>query len=216
MNHFDVTEWADFARGTVSAEVFAAMEGHLSMGCEKCRRTVEMFQKLVPMARAEATMEVPEFAVHCAKAIAALARPERVEVAPRLGSRLLFDSFLAPMPAGIRSQNRITRQTLYETGDYAVDLRQEYERVSGRVTLVGQIGNRTAPETPVASVPVYLRCGRKVVAHATSNQFGEFQIEYTPQRNLRLDIPVASSGRSGAAKKEGVSRRAKGRQGELT
>jgi len=214
MKHFDIVEWADFVRGIPGGSRQADMEAHLETGCARCRRTVEMFQKLIPIARNEAELEVPEYVVHCARALAALARPERIQVNSRGVSRLVFDSFLEPLPAGVRSQHRVTRQTLYETGDYSVDLRQEFERGSGRVTLVGQIGNRTTPELPVASVPVYLRSGRTVVAHTTSNQFGEFQLAYSPRRNLRLEIPVQANRRYRVAG-TGGSRRSKGRQGEL-
>lgn len=214
MTHFDEIEWADFARGMLSAARRVAMEEHLSLGCAKCRRTMETFTKLVPAARADASLEVPDYVVHCAKAVAALIRPDRVEVTPRLAARLLFDSFLEPMPAGVRSQHRLTRQTLYETGEYAIDLRQEYERGSGRVTLVGQIGNRNTPESPVGAVPVYLRCGRNLVAQATSNQFGEFEMEYSPRRNLRLEIPVEGENRRRVASRRG-SGRTRGDQGGL-
>lgn len=215
MKHFDVTEWADFARGMLPAAQRAAMDEHLSLGCAKCRGMMGMFEKLIPAARADASLEVPEYAVHCAKALAALIRPERVEVKPRLAARLLFDSFLEPMPVGVRSQHRLTRQTLYETGEYAIDLRQEYERGSGRVTLVGQIGNRIAPECPVGAVPVYLRCGRNLVAQATSNQFGEFEMEYSPRRNLRLEIPVNPENRRRAASRGRGARRVRGHEGGL-
>ncbi|MFB3826836.1 MAG: hypothetical protein ACE15B_08705 [Bryobacteraceae bacterium] len=185
------------------------MQDHLDAGCEKCRRAANIFAKLAPIARAEALTEVPEYVVHCAKAIAALARPERVEITPRSAARLIFDSFLEPMPAGVRSHHRLTRQTLYETGRYAVDLRQEFERGSSRITLVGQIANREAPDTPVSDSPVYLVSGKTVVAQAKSNQFGEFQMEYTPHRNLRLRIPLAGDLGSSLKAGSGRSRRTK-------
>lgn len=209
MKHFDITQWADFGRGLTAGPEARTMQEHLDAGCEKCRRAAYIFAKLTPLARAEASTEVPEYVVHCAKAIAALARPERVEITPSRAARLLFDSFLEPMPAGVRSQHRLMRQTLYEAGRYAVDLRQECERGSARITLLGQIADREAPDTPVSDSPVYLVSGKTVVAQATSNQFGEFQMEYSPRRNLRLRIPLA--GRRGNSLKtdSGRSRRKK-------
>ena len=53
--------------------------------------------------------------------------------------RLQFDSFLKPLPVGLRSQHRMTRQTLYRAGNYTVDLGQEYERAGSLITLSGQV-----------------------------------------------------------------------------
>src|SRR5574340_163903 len=209
MKHFDITQWADYTRGLIAEPEARTMLEHLDSGCEKCRRAANVFAKLTPLARAEASTEVPEYVVHCAKAIAALARPESVEITPRSAARLLFDSFLEPMPAGVRSQHSLTRQTRYEAGRYAVDLRQEFERGSSRITLLGQIADREAPDTPVSESPVYLISGKTVVAQATSNQFGEFQMEYSPRRNLRLQIPLAGDSGGWLRTGSGRSRRKK-------
>jgi hypothetical protein len=101
---------------------------------------------------------------------------------------LVFDSFREPLPAGVRSQHRVSRQTLYEAGDYAVDLRQEHERGGARVTMVGQVASRKEPGRALAGVAVVLSSGSSVLAKTVSNEFGEFQMEYPPARDLRLDI----------------------------
>lgn len=186
MTHFDITQWADYVRGLGEPAARTAMAEHLSAGCRKCRATVEAFQKILPAAAAEARYEAPEYAVHCAKAIYVLQRPETVRILPGLRGRLVFDSFCDPLPAGVRSQHRISRQTLYEAGDYAMDLRQEHERGSSQVTLVGQIVKRTDPGTGLADVPVCLLSGKSVVARAVSNRYGEFQMQYDPRKRLRL------------------------------
>ncbi len=190
MKHFEITQWADYARGLVDPAAHTAMAEHLSAGCMKCQSTVSMFEKLVPAARAEVRHQVPEYAVHCAKAIYVLQQPETVHILSGLRSKLVFDSFCEPLPAGVRSQHRISRQTLYEAGDYAMDLRQEHERGSRQVTLVGQIAKRSEPAAAVADVPVYLLAGKSVVARAVSNEFGEFQMEYDPRKHLRLYASV--------------------------
>lgn len=192
MKHFDITQWADYARGLADPAARTAMAEHLSAGCRKCQTTVSLLEKVVPAAKAEVSHQVPDYAVHCAKAIYVLQQPETVHILSGLRSKLVFDSFCEPMPAGVRSQHRISRQTLYEAGDYAMDLRQEHERGSRQVTLVGQIARRTAPGQAVADVPVYLLAGKSVVARTVSNQFGEFQMEYDPRKHLRLYASVES------------------------
>ncbi len=193
MKHFDITQWADYVRGLGDSVARTAMAEHLSGGCRKCQATVALFEKMAPVAQAEVRLQVPDYAVHCAKAIYVLQQPETVQLLPGLRSKLVFDSFTMPLPAGVRSQHAISRQTLYEAGDYAMDLRQEHERGSRQVTLVGQIASRKDPGNPVAGIPVCLLSGRTVVARAVSNQFGEFQMEYGPRKHLRLYASVEPS-----------------------
>jgi hypothetical protein len=188
MMHFEITEWADFVRGLVAPVRRGAMDRHLTDGCEKCRRTVDVLGRVESLARAEKYYEVPEFAIHCARAIFALEQPRQVRILDRLTGLLVFDSFREPLPAGVRSQHRVSRQTLYEAGEFAVDLRQEHDRGGSRVTMVGQIASRKEPGRALAGVDVVLSTGAAVLAKTVSNEFGEFQMEYPPSRNLRLDI----------------------------
>ena len=172
------------------------MRGHLAGGCRKCRRSAEILGRIARLAAAECRYEVPEFAVHCARSIYGLEQPREVRVPGGLLGRLVFDSFREPLPAGVRSQHRISRQTLYEAGEYALDLRQEQERGAARVSVVGQIASRKEPGRAFAGVPVALFAGASVLARSVSNEFGEFQIEYAPARDLRLDVGVAEGPRS--------------------
>lgn len=190
MRHYDITQWADFVRGHVEPTGHAAMAEHLSESCGKCQATATLLKKTVTVAGDEAHYEVPDYVVHCAKAISVLQFPETVHILSGTRSRMVFDSFREPLPAGVRSQQRISRQTLYEAGDYSLDLRQENERGSRQVTLVGQIANRKQPGLPVVDVPVYLLSGKSVVARAVSNEFGEFQMAYVPRTHLQLYAPV--------------------------
>lgn len=196
MKHFEIADWSDFVRGLVTEERREAMRGHLAGGCRKCRRSAEILGRIARLAAAECRYEVPEFAVHCARSIYGLEQPREVRVPGGLLGRLVFDSFREPLPAGVRSQHRISRQTLYEAGEYALDLRQEQERGAARVSVVGQIASRKEPGRAFAGVPVALFAGASVLARSVSNEFGEFQIEYAPARDLRLDVGVAEGPRS--------------------
>ena len=88
----------------------------------------------------------------------------------------------------------MTRQAMYRAGNYYLDLRMESEPETRRVSMVGQIANRRAPERSVANVPIVLTSDRDVVARAVSNEFGEFQLGYEPAKHLRLHVPISSSG----------------------
>src|SRR2546426_7974427 len=195
MKHFELAEWADFVRGLVEKSARLPMEHHLASGCRKCRHTADLLRKLVTAARNDSQVQVPDHGVRCAHAIFFLQQPEKVQILPRIPARLLYDSFREPLPAGLRTQQRLSRQYLYQAGDYSLDLRLENERGSPRVALVGQIQNRKQPGKRLGSVPVQLLSGKQVLAQATSNSLGEFQMEYEPSKHLRLYVPVRQAGK---------------------
>jgi hypothetical protein len=194
VKHYEITEWLDYARGFVGEAKRNEMAGHLGRQCKSCQSTLQLLVRLVSAAQADAKYEVPEGALHMARSIYALQRPERVEVLPRLLAHLVFDSFREPAMAGVRGQQGITRQAMYEAGDYSVDLRMEQERGAALVALVGQIVNRALPDQKVADIPVVLMAGTEVLGRARSNQFGEFQLEYEPRQPLILHVPVERAG----------------------
>src|SRR5437870_7897928 len=182
MKHFDIDKWTDFIRGLVEDSARVAMERHLASGCRKCRHTADLLHKLVTATRNDSQVRVPDYALRCARAIFFLQQPEKVQILPRIPARLLYDSFREPLPAGVRTQQRLSRQALYQAGDYSLDLRLENERGGPRVALVGQIQNRKQPGKRLGSVPVQLLSGKQVLAQATSNSLGEFQMEYEPSK----------------------------------
>ncbi len=190
MTHFEHMEWADYVRGMTDEAHRAAMQAHLEIGCKKCKRTETILRGLAAVGAAEGNYQVPQSAVRCARAIFAFQQPEKVYRLPRLLARLVYDSFREPLPAGVRTQQRRSRQSLYEAGDFQLDLRVEQERGSSQVSLVGQIENRREPARGVSSLPVFLSSGKRVVARTVSNQFGEFHLNYEPKSHLRLCVPV--------------------------
>jgi len=195
MKHFELAEWTDFVRGLVEKSARLPLEHHLASGCRKCRHIADLLRKLVIAARNDSQVQVPDYALRCARAIFLLQQPEKVEILPRIPARLLYDSFREPLPAGLRTQQRLSRQCLYQAGDYSLDLRLENERASPRVALVGQIQNRKQPGKRLGSVPVQLLSGKQVLAQATSNSLGEFQMEYEPSKHLRLYVPARQAGK---------------------
>src|SRR2546427_11244640 len=195
MNHFDISKWADFVRGLIEESAQVDMERHLASGCRKCRHTAELLRKVAAAARSDSHVQAPDYALRCARAIFLLQQPEKVQILPRIPARVLYDSFREPLPAGVRTQQRLSRQALYQAGDYSLHVWLENERGSSRVALVGQIQNRKEPGKRLGSVPVQLLSGKQVLAQATSNSMGEFQMEYEPSKHLRLYVPVRQAGK---------------------
>jgi hypothetical protein len=192
--HFDLTEWADYARNLVSPEQQTQMLAHLSSGCSKCEKIEQLFGKFAVVCARESAYKVPEVAERQVKALFAINRPERRSALQRVWGALVYDSVNDPQPVGVRGTHQISRQVLFHAGDYSVDLRFEHEKGSSSMVLVGQISNQKAPEDLMANMPVILLAGEREVTRSLSNSFGEFQMEYVPETDLRLLVPMESRG----------------------
>lgn len=191
MKHFDLTEWADYVRGVTDAQT-SALEDHLRTGCSACAGLVARLRAVVELAAVDEQYEPPPHALRFARAAFSLREPEPRWGLPAVVARVVFDSLEAVAPAGVRGPvEEISRQTLFEAGDYAVHLRFEQPAGTSRVRLVGQVSDRRAPDPPFAHVPIVLAHGRTVVARSLSNEFGEFQLEYEPRTALTLHLSVS-------------------------
>ncbi len=188
MDHYEISQWADFTRGTARPGERAAMKAHLLTKCAKCNRTAKVLRRVTAIALAEGKYQVPAHVVQEVRAIYALRGPEKVSIFRRIVGRLTYDSFREPLPAGVRSRQHMARQVMYQAAHYSLDLRLEHQPGGHGVTLVGQLADEEKPERPMGNLPVFLLCGKELVAHAFSNDFGEFQLEYQPRRRLRLFI----------------------------
>jgi hypothetical protein len=194
MKHFSDWQWADYVRGVVEHAARTAMDAHLSSGCRRCGRMVDVLQGVALMAQGERNHEPPEHVIRKAKAIYALHRPEKDSL-PKAVARLMHDSFRAPLPAGLRTGNRGPRHALFEAEGYYLDLQLEYQPTSGLVTLIGQLANRDRLGSSAAGTPVWLKERNTLVATTVCNQFGEFQLQYPIEGDLRLHLPLATEGK---------------------
>jgi hypothetical protein len=191
VTHFDITQWSDFTRGIGEQAVLAAMEQHLDKGCGKCQHTAATMNSVSSTAMREKEFPVPANVVHFARSIFVLQMPEKVNLLPRIAARLLYDSFRDPLPAGLRSQHHLSRQTLYEAGQYHVDLKLDHERGARNISLVGQIVDQQDPGKTCGGVPIFLLSGRnEIVAKSISNRQGEFRMEYEPKKDLHLVVDL--------------------------
>jgi hypothetical protein len=190
MTHYNLGQWVDFSRGLARDINRSAMEAHLSKGCARCRRIVEMLGSVAAFGSAQAENEPPESALRLARAI--YRRPQKPE---SVLAKLVYDSFRQPLLAGVRTQDRQTRHALYEAGGYYVDLRVEHQRAADMATLIGQLADRERPGADADGVRVELRTRKATIATASCNRFGEFQIDYRPAPALRLDVILGETGR---------------------
>ena len=192
MKHFTIWDWVDFVSSTAESGLQAAMGTHLA-GCAKCQRVVETLTAVADVSRRETLYEPPAHAVRYAQALYSQYRPEKSGLTQLL-AQLMFDSAVAPLPAGIRSGDRLSRHLVYQAESYYLDLQLEYQP-SGRVTLVGQLANQSAPAVSTANVPVCLMERTTLLATTLCNQLGEFHLECASSRNLRLHLPLPTAGK---------------------
>lgn len=194
MKHFTDWQWVDFVRNVAWGEDKVAMQAHLAAGCSRCHGLVSRLSRMTAIAQAEAGTEPPDSAIRYAKALFSLHRPEQSSVARIIG-RLIHDSSLAPLAAGLRAEASSTRYLLYEAGPYYLDVQVEREAGSDRLNLVGQLSDRSVPPTSTANLPIWLMHRKRLVASAFSNRFGEFQLACAPAGILELRVPLPALGK---------------------
>jgi len=118
-------------------------------------------------------------------------------VYPQLGirritkvARLVFDTFLQPLPAGIRNLQPDTRQLVYEAPALTADIAFERFPDSTRTTLTGQIMRTSSPQIPMNGVPVVLKGQKGPLGLMITNEAGEFSFEFHDERTVSLEIEV--------------------------
>ena len=122
-----------------------------------------------------------------------LFRPKEVLRRIANTARLVFDSFVQPMPAGVRGVSQVlARQLVYQSGSLVADLRIEPQSDSRNFALVGQIVDSDRPDRQFDSIPVALHGPKGPIALATTNKFGEFQFNFDFEPSVTLEIEVPS------------------------
>jgi hypothetical protein len=103
-------------------------------------------------------------------------------------ARLVFDSFLQPLPDGIRMSQLPARRLVYEAGGLMADLWIEPKTDSRRIALVGQLMDSAKPGRRLDRIPIALRGQKGPIAFATTNEFGEFRFDFDFEPMLTLEM----------------------------
>ncbi|HYL83877.1 MAG TPA: hypothetical protein VE263_06565 [Candidatus Angelobacter sp.] len=189
MKHFATEEWIDYVNQVISSTQQEAMRKHLSTGCERCTKTVSLWQKVHNTAALEASYQPPAADVRMAKATFALAGQAGHRKEKSSFVEVLFDSLLQPMVAGARSGGLGTRQMLYRADPYQIDIQVEAKLEGNRLTVTGQLLDISSPGVVGRDVKVTLSNHRGNVVHTVTNQFGEFRGEVENTGDLELSFP---------------------------
>jgi hypothetical protein len=178
MNHFTLGEWADFVRHLMAPSVTTQMRQHLDGPCKRCSKLVRMWQDLFDFGSKEGLYRPPDRALRSVRGYYSLLKPGRESRRVATMARLIFDSLLEPLPAGVRSSQSSPRQLIYSAANFLVDMR--LERRARRIHLVGQAQPRAGARARVAGINVCVLRGDETIAQTRSNRFGEFQFELDP------------------------------------
>jgi predicted anti-sigma-YlaC factor YlaD len=192
MDHFSVEKWIDFVNQAVTTSERKQLHKHLKTGCKSCAETVSLWQRVRESAAAEGNYQPPESAVRIAKsAFAGVALGQHKKGADSR-VKLLFDSFLQPMLAGVRSTGAGTRQMLYRADPYQIDVQLEMKPGTNRVVVTGQLLNLSNPKMIAVGTRILVSNMHGDVAHTAANQFGEFSSEVKNSGDLQLTFATPS------------------------
>src|SRR3984893_5238718 len=184
---FATEDWVDFVNGALSSERIREMRKHLDSSCGRCSKMVELWQRVRRTIKQEAEQDVPESVVrHVRNAFVmtqSLKGARRFEI-----PRLVFDSLWRPAAAGVRSGPSTLRQVTYKAGDVAIEMQFEPVPHTERTNITGQMSNSARQGEGMPNVQIAITSPNGTVATASTNPFGEFQLGFVPEPNLRISF----------------------------
>jgi hypothetical protein len=185
-SHFVSEDWADFVRNCVRAEDRARMQQHLDEGCTMCAKTAGLWTQVVELAARESSYEPSDRDLRLASALyAAIPRPRsRFEI---LLAHLA--SPIQPALAGVRSAPGLANHFLFYQKDVLFDVHLEAQDAAGVVSMIGQVMNRRSGKQ-YENRPVSILRRQDPLARSTTNEFGEFQLRFRPDRDLIVVVEL--------------------------
>jgi hypothetical protein len=187
MEHFSDQTWADFVRGVGTPESTQQVEQHLTDLCLQCKSSLSFWQDVQNLGVRDTHYAAPENLVRMAKVYFEVSQPAPQKTWPI--AALVFDSVTQPLPAGVRGGAINARQVIYEAEGLTVDLRFERKQLSNLVCVAGQVLDREAPLSWLSNAAIVLLSEKgQMVTKTEANDYGEFQLEFEPQSQLRMSV----------------------------
>jgi hypothetical protein len=185
MEHFSLSQWADFVRGVASPEDQETMGRHLDSECEACVTAFEIWRAVMEFAQDEHLNDPPAQTLRIVQAYIGLMQqaqaPEGIEIA-----KLAFDSFREELTAERGTASSMPRQLLFKCGTFCVDVRLEPKPGSNYMVLLGQVIDAKKPLKGFDHVQVSLLSHGDKVSETTTNQFGEFHFGFESVKPTQL------------------------------
>jgi hypothetical protein len=101
-----------------------------------------------------------------------------------------MDSLWRPVVAGVRSASSVPRQVVYRAGEIVIEMQLEPVPHTDRVNIAGQVSRTAAQDIGLAEISVIVSTPSATLARAATNCFGEFQLGFVPEKNLRISFGV--------------------------
>jgi hypothetical protein len=187
--HFAAEEWVDFVNGVLPAERNQAMQRHLDSDCRRCSKVADLWGRVRQAAKRESECHAPESAVRHVRSAFAMARPLEAKRGFEI-PRLVFDTLWQRAAVGVRSTASTPRQVIYKAGEIAIEMLLEPEPNSERINIAGQVSSTARQGEGLPDIPVVVTSPDGKIAEASTNQFGEFQLDFVPQGGLRISFAV--------------------------
>ena len=193
-NHFSDEAWFEFASAVTSTKPAPPMRARLESGCDECARSYQTWTLIVAAAAHQAEYEPAADVVASVKAAFSLARSLPLLSRISVFAQLVFDSFLEPLPAGVRGVPESVRHLLHDAGEFAVDLRLENES-GGQVFLAGQALPKEAGGRATAGAGVMaVTTDGELIEQTIANSTGEFHMTFARTPGLLVYVAIPDRG----------------------
>lgn len=190
MSHYSAVKWVDFARGCLPPAEVQQVNASLAAGCAECASALKLWSEVQETMVRENEYEPSAAAVQAVKDAFPEEKPvEWMRSAIHLAT-ILFDSFLQPALAGVRSSSKNSRQLTVESGPFVVDLQLESEAAQRQVLLTGQILASGSSQEKIGGAEIILLNPEKILKKTKANESGEFYLDFAREEHLRLFIDI--------------------------
>jgi hypothetical protein len=188
-DHFTDELWSDYVRGLAPERESTAIEQHLRDACEACDRSFQFWQMVTEHASREADYEPGAGVVRLMQSgfrdwWRRYVLPTHARIA-----RTIFDSFLEPLPSGVRGGSPQPRRLRQRSGNWIVDLQLAPE-AGRRMSLAGQVLKSGKAPSVIGSLAICLMSAGALLGETSTNELGEFQIEFDRAKSLRVFVEV--------------------------
>lgn len=190
MGHFSEQIWADYVRRVAQPKTSQEVEAHLTSKCADCTRSYGIWKKVYAVATNEPSLTPPDNAVRMGKL--EFSARQLPQPRPCIMATLVFDSLNQPLTAGVRSGPSDSRHLMFDAEGTTVTLVLDTQTQPGTISLVGQVVDKSGAKiAPRQAEVILLTETFQPLAEASSNEFGEFQMEFKAQSRLRLTVEIA-------------------------
>src|ERR1051326_5583012 len=187
MSHYTPEQWADFARRNLASEDELKMEQHLESGCAACVQTLKIWLGVLEVATGLNLYTPPDDGVHFIKALYR-ALPLQKSAEGRVDVVHLLLPAFARGAEGVRSPGAKHRHFVFQRENVLLDVQIELRPDTGKTSMAGQILDPVTPSGRFAARSALLLSEEEELAKATTNEFGEFQLEFAAASDLMLVI----------------------------